>query len=185
MRYLKTAVLGAVLATMLFGGVASARGDSNVGFLIGYGYVKQTRLDAASEGHLFSIGIHTGSEVLEEGLFGAFTFDFVIDHVYEDLTQLSLAWEFGYAFGGRNFAGYFGGAIRSGIDGYSGGDTPDNADSSWSPLDPGAVLGMVALLGGYGIGAEARGWLGWNFYEDGDNAIEPYFDARVYMSLLF
>lgn len=183
-RFARAGVVGA-LAVSVLAGAMPAQADSDIGFFAGYGYLRQERLGLEVQGHLLSVGIHTGSNMLEDGLFAAFSLDFAIDSVYKDLTALGLTWEFGYGFGSEVFGAYVGGAIRSGVDGYSGEDTVDNANSSWSPLDPGAVVGLVALLGSYGIGAELRGWLGWNFYESGDMAIEPYFDARLFMSALF
>lgn len=185
MRSTMRAGVAGVVAAAVAAGALPAHADSDVGFFAGYGYLRQERLGLEVEGHLLSVGIHTGSSLLEEGMFGAFSLDFAIDSVYKDLSAIGLTWEFGYGFGSEVFGAYVGGAIRSGLDGYSGQDTPDNANSSWAPLDPGAIVGIVALLGSYGIGAELRGWLGWNFYESGDMAIEPYFDARLFMSALF
>jgi hypothetical protein len=185
MKQLVSKGLPVVVATGLVLGSVPVRADSSAGVMVGYGYLQQTRLGAESKGHLFSIGIHTGSEILEEGMFGAISLDFAVDHVFKDLSALGMTFEYGYAFGTRFFGGYVGGALRTGLDGYSGQDTVDNANSSWAPFDPGAMVGIVALLGSYGIGAELRGWLGMNFYESGDTAFEPYFDARLYMSLLF
>lgn len=183
-RFTRASVAGALVAILGLTAVP-AQAESDIGMFAGYGYLRQDRRGANAEGHLLSVGIHTGSSLLEEGLFAAFSLDFAVDYVYKDLSNIGLTWEFGYGFGSRVFGAYVGGAIRSGLDGYSGADTSDNAVSSWAPLDPGAMVGIVALLGSYGIGAELRGWLGWNFYEDSEMAIEPYFDARLFMSVLF
>lgn len=163
-----------VLSALL---LASPRADASdgPGLLVGYGLIRQERLAYSSEGHMFSVGIHTPGDALEDGLFAAFTFDFVIDYEYTDLTQLAFTFEGAYAWGSDVFGTYLGVCMRSGIDGYP--------KASWSPMDPGAVLGLIAFLGPVGIGAEFRGWLGWNVYDDLDNQIEPYFDARVFMSV--
>jgi len=168
------AALAAALALLLPS--APARAEDGIGFLVGYGYVKQERLGFASEGHLLSVGIHTPGTALEDGVFASATVDVVIDHEYEDLTQLALTLEGAYAFGASFMAGYAGFAMRTGIDGYP--------KSSWSPFDPGGVLGFIVLMGPLGLGGEVRGWLGWNVYQDLSNEIEPYFDARMYMSLV-
>lgn len=172
-----TLAAAAVTALMVLATAAPARAGDGVGVLVGYGLVKQTRLDFESEGHLLSIGVHSPGDALEDGFFASATFDFVIDHEYDDLTQLAFTFEGAYAFGTSFLAGYAGMAIRSGIDGYP--------KPSWSPLDLGGVAGFIVLMGPVGMGAEVRGWLGWNIYEDIDNRIEPYFDARVYMSVNF
>lgn len=185
MKHFTRAGIAGVVAAGVALTAVPAHADSDIGMFAGYGYLRQDRRSAQSEGHLLSVGIHSGSSLLEQGLFTAISIDFAIDYVYKDLSAFGLTAEFGYGFGSEVFGAYVGGAIRSGLDGYSGADTTENAVSSWAPIDPGAVVGIIALLGSYGIGAELRGWLGWNFYEDSEMAIEPYFDARIFMSALF
>jgi hypothetical protein len=163
------------VATVL-GASGPAAASDGIGVLVGYGYVKQERMGFASEGHLLSIGIHSPGDALEDGIFAAATFDFVVDHTYDDLTQLAFTFEGAYAWGSSFLGGYLGFAMRTGIDGYP--------KASWSPLDPGGVLGFIVLMGPVGIGGEFRGWLGWNVYQDLSNEIEPYFDARMYMSIV-
>ena len=174
MRRAVAAVLAAGLC--LLGWSGSAHADDEIGILLGYGYVKQSRMSFDSEGHLLSIGVHSPGSMLEDGMFASVTVDFVVDHEYTDLTQLALTMEGAYAWGGDVFAGYGGFAMRCGVDGYP--------DSSWSPLDPGVVVGFIVMLGPIGVGAEFRGWLGWNVYQDLTNRIEPYFDARAYVSMM-
>jgi hypothetical protein len=168
--------VAALVALLSLAGWSGRAAAQEMGVLAGYGYVKQDRMGFGSEGHLLSIGIHTVDSMLESGIFASATIDFVIDHEYTDLTQLAVTIEGAYAWGGDVFNGYAGMALRCGVDGYP--------DSSWSPLDPGAVVGFIVLMGPLGLGAEFRGWLGWDVYQDVTNRIEPYFDARAYMSVL-
>lgn len=177
-RWTHMGAVAAVAAALgVLGASAPAHAGDGVGVLVGYGIIKQKRLDFESQGHLISVGVHSPGDSLEDGFFASATFDFVIDQEYSDLTQLGFTFEGAYAFGSSFLAGYVGFAMRTSIDGYP--------RPSWSPMDPGAVAGFIVLMGPVGLGAEFRGWLGWNVYEDFDNRIEPYFDARLYLSVNF
>lgn len=169
--------LAAVAALLVLAPSAPAHAGDGPGVLMSYGYIAQTRKGDDSTGHLLAIGIHSPGEAIDyEEMFFEASLEFVVDREYDDLTQIAFTGEFAYAMGSRYFGFWSGMAIRTGIDGYP--------KASWSPMDLGVVLGLGAFLEVVGIGAEGRGWLGWNVYEDLDITIEPYWDFRVWVSFL-
>lgn len=156
-----------------------AAADEAGGITLGFGQLTQTRQDVDSKGWIGEVGF---AGRINDDTFIVGDFQFAIDAEHSDLTHLSLTVTGGYALGPEWFTYWIGGGIRLGLDGYP--------NPSFSYPDLGLATGVAMIFGGYGFGADVRGWLGWNWYcdratEEISMGFDPYLEWRVYVIVGF